>query len=1078
MPHNLHFYTHYSKEKIKVTNKALASGGEGQLYTIATPRVYKHLVAKLYFPDKRTEERLEKMHYLIQHPPFELNPKQEASIAWVVDILYHEKKFVGILMRRIKGEKLTQLTLNKLPRRANKVWQRFAFGQKDALKLRMHTCFNIAAVLHRIHSSGRYVLVDLKPDNVMIQPNGLVAMVDLDSTEVVEAGNLLYPAPVATPEYTPPEHYHEKRTIIEESWDYFSLGVMFYQLLLGLHPFTASAKPPHDGLVSLHDKVKHHLYVHHSAKQDSFAIIPPPHKKFYDLPDALQLLFKQCFETGSVAPTFRPSAQDWCIALAKILKLPFKAMPSNKIALSELYFNVYDIIDWKTFDEQQIPELDHQLVRIIDLPTEFAPSIPSYLNNVQYFKNAVEERYSNIIDQKRSDLINALLVIFAISGFFFLVSPWLLILSVFYLFPVFHESIFKVRQQSLMNTIDPFITFDLLDLKQRTITAKNKALAAKDKIEARIRKANQHLQKIKPEDLTFLKTYAADLQTLHQSIDAFKELKKSTKTTLAQTRQLEITAYQDLLSDFQKKLTYKLSSYDAKGFERHIGILEKQIEEKAAFLSKDKHPSYLRLLTKQQYELKGLEDQQANELVALWNEQEANIVQRIDLFRKQSSRQNRKREYQQFTQKTEQLLSNIKMQTSLMQLDKDVSLKFGITVSEANEYIDFYKEVVNIKSTQQIIAPFLEQYAATVERLEQQAIQADHLETIKEFLAHIKVEPLSAETTDLPELINKYQAYNHQKDLVTKQLTKLGEVLNKLADDPNILNDKMDVAYWFSDFANLFKLLEQSLHHYHKFTTTFYQHPYLAFIREKDAKQQAVLQKLKQQYPKAVADLEEEFAEAIAYKENPRMYDKQRDRRIKEHKTVLQQEAKAAFELIKADQNLVHQQALQALKQEHKEAQQALQKEIKKGNPSLQKQIDKLKMSIKQVKEEQQMFETALAQIKGNIEATYQSAKDTLIEQFNDLEKQLTTIQNKTNHANQLMERYKNVEPLLAEEVKQYKLSLQDLAVYDTEHIRLDILNQWKKQFQPKIAVKNLLVGGTQSIKIKPQLKEDQDKEE
>jgi len=199
MSNKLHFYTKYSKEKIKIADKPFASGGEGAIYTIASPRSYNHLVAKIYYPEKRTPEREAKMQYLMQHPPITFREEQDPSIGWVQDLIYKDKRFIGILLIKIEGKKLTKLTLFKLPRRANKAWQRFSFKQPDALKLRLRTCFNLAVVIHQIHESGQYVLVDLKPDNVLMQPNGLLAVVDMDSVEVIENGKAIFSAPVVTP---------------------------------------------------------------------------------------------------------------------------------------------------------------------------------------------------------------------------------------------------------------------------------------------------------------------------------------------------------------------------------------------------------------------------------------------------------------------------------------------------------------------------------------------------------------------------------------------------------------------------------------------------------------------------------------------------------------------------------------------------------------------------------------------------------------------------------------------------------------------------------------------------------------
>ncbi len=96
-------------------------------------------------------------------------------------------------------------------------------------------CFNLSAALSQIHSYGSYVLVDIKPDNIMIRPDGLISIIDMDSTEVIANGRLIFPAQVATPEYTPPEYGKSIRNIekdiIGETWDRFGIAVIFYRIL-------------------------------------------------------------------------------------------------------------------------------------------------------------------------------------------------------------------------------------------------------------------------------------------------------------------------------------------------------------------------------------------------------------------------------------------------------------------------------------------------------------------------------------------------------------------------------------------------------------------------------------------------------------------------------------------------------------------------------------------------------------------------------------------------------------------------------------------------------------------------------
>jgi serine/threonine protein kinase len=305
---------------VTLSAKHFAGGGEGNLYKITAPQKLRKYVAKLYHPHKLSPTREEKINYLAAYPPIQSaeNGGAHNSVIWVKDALYDNGRFVGFIMPYTEGEKLEILCTPKIPKKIRREWARFDFKKSPkALDMRLKLSFNICAAIHQVHSMERYVLVDMKPDNIIIQTNGLVSIVDTDSVEVVESGKSLFDAPVATPEYTPPEHYRtlDYDPTEREAWDRFGLGVILYKLLFGIHPFAASSGAPYEQLTTLHDKIKHGLFVHHPAKKSSFSIIPPPHKAFYKLDKSLQDLFFRCFIDGDANPDLRPSAEEWCAAI-------------------------------------------------------------------------------------------------------------------------------------------------------------------------------------------------------------------------------------------------------------------------------------------------------------------------------------------------------------------------------------------------------------------------------------------------------------------------------------------------------------------------------------------------------------------------------------------------------------------------------------------------------------------------------------------------------------------------------------------------------------------------------------------
>lgn len=304
-------------EILRLALQPFAKGGEGLLYRVVAPEHYISFVAKIYHLDKRTLQRYHKLRYLMLNPPVFEQEEQASLISWPTALLEKQQRFIGFLMPFAKGELLEILATAQLPKSLPKKWQRFKLGTTGALKLRQKVCFNVAVALYHIHKTGHYVMVDLKPDNILIQENGLISLVDMDSVEIVDGNQVLFPAAMATPEFAPPEFHTLKRTTkgIAISWDRFSMAVIFYKILLGIHPFAATSKGRFDEAVSLGEKLRYGLYVHNPPCQPYLKIIPRLHEAFSKLPIVVQSLFNLCFIEGIEKPSFRPNAEEWCLAL-------------------------------------------------------------------------------------------------------------------------------------------------------------------------------------------------------------------------------------------------------------------------------------------------------------------------------------------------------------------------------------------------------------------------------------------------------------------------------------------------------------------------------------------------------------------------------------------------------------------------------------------------------------------------------------------------------------------------------------------------------------------------------------------
>jgi hypothetical protein len=237
-------------------------------------------------------------------------------------------------MPKAEGVILEKLCLLTLPPDLGAEWQKFSYHHPNALQNRLKLCANMAAAVFQIHENNRYTIVDLKPQNILVRSDGYIAIIDVDSFQVQESNRILFHAQVMTPDYTPPEAYQRdirpKEHHIHETWDRFSMAVVFYRTLCGIHPFTCTPKGPYAHCTTTEDKIKHGFFPHARSKRPLIDITPPPHTTFSKLDRAVQHLFLRCFEEGHTNPALRPSAEEWCEILAP-QRIRRRPLPSTQL---------------------------------------------------------------------------------------------------------------------------------------------------------------------------------------------------------------------------------------------------------------------------------------------------------------------------------------------------------------------------------------------------------------------------------------------------------------------------------------------------------------------------------------------------------------------------------------------------------------------------------------------------------------------------------------------------------------------------------------------------------------------------
>jgi serine/threonine protein kinase len=303
------------KEKITLEAKPLASGGEGKVFRIKGPATKVGQCAKIYFPQQLTVDRELKIKAISQNAPTQVAGRP-FMLCFPTEPLYDSNnKFVGFIMpEAFKGSvQLYQLVTTQISQKLPQKWhQKYDRGTKTGIENRLKLCVNIASAVYTIHQTQSFVLVDFKPQNVLITDEAQISIIDLDSVQLSKNQQVLFAAKVATPEYTPKEgdKLNPANDYIPETWDRFSLAVVFYELLFGIHPYTATAKGQYNDASTISEKISKNLFVH-GSKKAYLTTIPDIHKNFDQLPPSLKILFITAFEEGNQIPAKRPGAETW-----------------------------------------------------------------------------------------------------------------------------------------------------------------------------------------------------------------------------------------------------------------------------------------------------------------------------------------------------------------------------------------------------------------------------------------------------------------------------------------------------------------------------------------------------------------------------------------------------------------------------------------------------------------------------------------------------------------------------------------------------------------------------------------------
>lgn len=338
-------------ELLETPDKELGKGGQARVYKILT-KGYEDYCLKKFIREEDARKNYDRIAYMIQHPPKNVMNNNNFRICWPIAFAYDaQKNFIGFVMplafpgsRDLKILEVynakpisQQAKYKKYP----DWFDKYELDTNEGLKNRLKMLCNWAIAIYTLHETHKYVIVDLKPENVMATSSGKISIVDTDSFQISENGKLLYPGAAYTPAYFPPEGKMIKQNNMPfpAACDCFSAAVCFYKVLTGVHPYGGTIKKhPYNQLETEEDFIREGLFAYGDKKRYlGFNADFNLHKNFENLLPNVQGLFLRSFGNN---PGNRPSMEEWGRALyesatykGNLLKSVVKPPQSNVFSL-------------------------------------------------------------------------------------------------------------------------------------------------------------------------------------------------------------------------------------------------------------------------------------------------------------------------------------------------------------------------------------------------------------------------------------------------------------------------------------------------------------------------------------------------------------------------------------------------------------------------------------------------------------------------------------------------------------------------------------------------------------------------
>ncbi|HLW02298.1 MAG TPA: protein kinase [Ktedonobacterales bacterium] len=234
----------------------IATGGMATVYKAWDTRVERIVAVKVLRSLAKTDRRAIERFRREAHAAARLSHPNAVTI---YDFL-EERGEHYLIMEFVEGVNLKQYLA-----------QKGTLSPQQAVEITSQVC----SVLQVAHANG-FIHRDIKPQNIMITPDGQAKLTDFGIVRVMEAAGLTNTGIVlGTADYLAPEQARGDQ--LSPASDLYSLGVVLYEMLAGRPPFVGTSAVQ-------------------VAMQHTTSVPPPPSKYNPRIPRALELVVKKALQ--------------------------------------------------------------------------------------------------------------------------------------------------------------------------------------------------------------------------------------------------------------------------------------------------------------------------------------------------------------------------------------------------------------------------------------------------------------------------------------------------------------------------------------------------------------------------------------------------------------------------------------------------------------------------------------------------------------------------------------------------------------------------------------------------------------